>query len=40
MIILLVRVAADGDDADGRAGRVWDDDGLSGCVVLVVPGGA
>lgn len=30
VILLLVRVAANGDDANGRAGRVRDDDGLSG----------
>lgn len=42
MVIFLVCVAADGDDADCRAGRVGDDDGLSGDVVLVlmVAGGA
>lgn len=42
VVFLLVRVAADGDDADGRAGRVGDDDGLPGDVVLVlgVAGGA
>lgn len=28
LLFLLVRVAADGDDADGRAGGVGDDDGL------------
>lgn len=41
VILLLVRVAADGDDADGRAGRVGDDDGLSGdgMLVLLVAGG-
>lgn len=41
-VIFVVRVAADGDDADRRAGRVGDDDGLSGQVVLVlvVAGGA
>lgn len=36
VILLLVRVAADGDDADGRAGRVRDDDGLSGNGMLVL----
>lgn len=42
MVVLLVCVTADGDDADGGAGRVGDDDGLSGDVVLVlvVAGGA
>lgn len=42
VVVLLVRVAADGNDADGGAGRVGDDDGLSGDVVLVlmVAGGA
>lgn len=42
MVVLLVRVAADGNDADRGAGRVGDDDGLSGDVVLVlmVAGGA
>lgn len=42
MVIFLVCVTADGDDADRRAGRVGDDDGLSGDVVLVlmVAGGA
>lgn len=42
MILFLVCVAADGDDADCRAGCVGDDDGLSGDVVLVlmVAGGA
>lgn len=36
VVFLLVCVAADGDDADGRAGRVGDDDGLPGDVVLVL----
>lgn len=36
MFVFLVRVAADGDDADRRAGGVGDDDGLSGDVVLVL----
>lgn len=42
VVFLLVRVAADGDDAGRRAGRVGDDDGLPGDVVLVlrVTGGA
>lgn len=42
MVIFLICVTADGDDADCRAGRVGDDDGLSGDVVLVlmVAGGA
>lgn len=42
VILFLICVAADGDDADGRAGRVGDDDGLSGDMVLVllVAGGA
>lgn len=42
LLVFLVRVAADGDDADGGTGRVGDDDGLSGEVllVLVVAGGA
>lgn len=42
MVIFLICVAADGDDADCRAGRVGDDDGLSGDMVLVlmVAGGA
>lgn len=42
VVIFLICVAADGDDADGRAGSVRDDDGLSGDVVLVlmVTGGA
>ena len=35
-VLFLVRVAADGDDADCGAGRVGDDDGLSGDVVLVL----
>lgn len=44
VVLLLICVAADGDDADGRAGRVGDDDGLPGGMVLVlvlrVTGGA
>lgn len=36
MVFLLICVTADGDDADCRAGRVRDDDGLSGDVVLVL----
>lgn len=42
VILFLICVTADGDDADGRAGRVGDDDGLSGDMVLVllVTGGA
>jgi len=42
VVLFLIRVTADGDDADCRAGRVGDDDGLSGDVVLVlvVAGGA
>lgn len=42
VILFLICVTADGDDADGRAGRVGDDDGLSGDMVLVllVAGGA
>lgn len=42
MVLFLIRVTADGDDADCRAGCVGDDDGLSGDVVLVlmVTGGA
>ena len=27
-VVLVLRVAVDGDDADGRTGRVGDDDGL------------
>lgn len=42
VVFLLVRVTADGDDADCGAGRIGDDDGLPGDVVLVlwVTGGA
>lgn len=42
MVFFLICVTADGDDTDCRAGRVGDDDGLSGDVVLVlmVAGGA
>lgn len=42
VILFLICVTADGDDADGRAGRVGDDDGLPGDMVLVllVAGGA
>lgn len=42
VVFLLVCVTADGDDADCRAGRIWDDDGLPGDMVLVlrVTGGA
>lgn len=42
VILFLICVTADGDDADGRAGRVGNDDGLSGDMVLVllVAGGA
>lgn len=42
MVIFFIGVAADGDDADCRAGCVRDDDGLSRNVVLVlvVTGGA
>lgn len=36
VVVFLIRVAADGDDADRGAGRVGDDDGLSGDVVLVL----
>lgn len=36
MVIFLIRITADGDDADCGAGRVGDDDGLSGDVVLVL----
>lgn len=36
MVIFLICVTADGDDADCRAGRVGDDDGLSGDMVLVL----
>lgn len=36
VLVLLIRVAADGDDADCRAWGVWDDDGLPWGVVLVV----
>lgn len=34
VLILLVRVAADGDDADSRTWGVGDDDGLPRWVVL------
>lgn len=44
VVFLLICVTADGDDADRRAGRVGDDDGLPGDMVLVlvlrVTGGA
>lgn len=42
VVFLLVCVAADCDDADRRARRIGDDDGLPGDVVLVlwVAGGA
>lgn len=42
VVFLLVCVTADGDDADRRAGRIRDDDGLPGNMVLVllVTGGA
>lgn len=42
VVFLLVCVTADGDDADRRAGRIGDDDGLPGDMVLVlrVTGGA
>lgn len=42
MVLFLICVTADGDDADCRAGRVRDDNGLSGDMVLVlmVAGGA
>lgn len=42
VVFLFVCVTADGDDADCRAGRIRDDDGLPGDVVLVllVTGGA
>lgn len=36
LFLLLVRVAADGDDADRGAGGVWNDNGLP----LPLPGGA
>lgn len=36
VVIFLICVAADGDDADSRAGCVGDDDRLSGDVVLVL----
>lgn len=36
MVVFLVCVAADGDDADRGAGCVGDDDRLSGDVVLVL----
>lgn len=36
LFLLLVRVAADGDDADCGAGGVWNDNGLP----LPLPGGA
>lgn len=41
-VVLLIRVTADGDDADGWAGGVRDDDGLARWVVLtvVISGGA
>lgn len=42
VIFLLICVTADGDDADCRTGRIRDDDGLPGDMVLVlwVAGGA
>lgn len=42
MLVFLVCVAADGDDANCGAGCVRDDDGLSGDMVLMlmVTGGA
>lgn len=32
--VLVVAVAVDGDDTDGRAGRVRDDDWLRECAVV------